>query len=212
MFKIQTAWNELNPNTRRSENANKRSYRSCAHGVFGAGNRPINCGWQLVCDDLGQRGWVHAHRWGWLHGYPGNGAARSRSVSLDLFRPRNTGRHRHVYRWRSVPGFRQRSVSIGTTSVPVNDGTACGNDPLGCTGNDWSHGTFVLGSGNHSITMTLVAAATGYISGGAAFELTTAAPTPTPGPPTFGLVILGCVGLALGRWLFRLQRETVRLS
>ncbi|MGB7758876.1 MAG: hypothetical protein WBL61_03550 [Bryobacteraceae bacterium] len=103
-------------------------------------------------------------------------------------------------------------VSIGTTSVPVNDGTACGNDPLGCTGNDWSHGTFVLGSGNHSITMTLVAAATGYISGGAAFELTTAAPTPTPGPPTFGLVILGCVGLALGRWLFRLQRETVRLS
>jgi hypothetical protein len=47
---------------------------------------------------------------------------------------------------------------IGTTSVPVDDDDTCGNDPVICFVDEkFSHGTFILGPGSHSITMTLAA-------------------------------------------------------
>jgi hypothetical protein len=93
-------------------------------------------------------------------------------------------------------------VEVGTTSTPVNDGTTCGDDPVGCTGSDWSHGTFVFGAGSHSITMTVIAEGTGNTSGNGAFELTS-----VPEPASFGLMGLGCLGLVLGRRRFRRKGE-----
>jgi hypothetical protein len=103
-------------------------------------------------------------------------------------------------------------VPIGTSSVPANDGANCGNDPVGCTDPKWSRGVFPLGAGSHSITFKLVAQASGYPSGEAAFEFSNGTPHFTPGPPSFLLVVLGCLGLAIGCRVFRRQRAMARFS
>jgi hypothetical protein len=90
------------------------------------------------------------------------------------------------------------SVLVGDTSVPVNDGSNCGNDPAGCTGSDWSHGTFEFGAGSHSITMTVIAEATGATAGNGVFALST-----TPEPASFTLIGFGCLGLLAGRKFIR---------
>ena len=81
------------------------------------------------------------------------------------------------------------AVSLGTTSLESPGGT-CDND-LACalTDTHYSKGIFVLGAGNHSITIQMVDSGVG--SGSAAFQV---APATVPEPST--LVLLG-VGLGV---------------
>ena len=93
--------------------------------------------------------------------------------------------------------------SIGTTSVPANDGTLCGaspaNDPAGCSGNaKFSSGTFALGSGSHSITISVIAETPNTTSGAAVFELTSVTQPSVPEPTTLSMMGLGLGGLFLG--------------
>jgi hypothetical protein len=92
-----------------------------------------------------------------------------------------------------------------TTSVPANDNTFCGNDPVICMANvKFSSGSIVLAAGAHTITMKDLAVNNQSPSGMAAFQLSGggAPPPPPPGvpePTTLGLMGLGLGGLLL-RW------------
>ncbi len=60
---------------------------------------------------------------------------------------------------------------LGNTSVPVNNGIWLG-DPEQCFASPlFSHGTFVLAAGAHSIDLQVIAYATGYTNGGAFIEV-----------------------------------------
>ncbi len=55
---------------------------------------------------------------------------------------------------------------LGTTSVPVDDGSQCGSNADACfLDPKWSHATFVLGPGFHSINITVIGEAVGFPSG-----------------------------------------------
>jgi hypothetical protein len=88
-------------------------------------------------------------------------------------------------------------VLLGYTSSPANDGTYCNNDPSLCGSSKFSHGVFILGSGNHSITIFLVGETNGINSGRAAFQLSA-----VPEPTTLGMMGIGFGALLLG-WRFR---------
>jgi PEP-CTERM motif-containing protein len=82
---------------------------------------------------------------------------------------------------------------IGSTSVPTDDGAQCGDDPLGCTDPKWSHGSFGLLPGSHSITMVIKTNASGSDRGNNVFMVS--ADVPEPGT-TF---LAGC-GVLLLLW------------
>ena len=56
-------------------------------------------------------------------------------------------------------------VSIGMTSTPTDTGAFEGDPDAAFANPDWSSGTFSLGSGAHSITLQVSAAATGFAAG-----------------------------------------------
>ncbi len=56
-------------------------------------------------------------------------------------------------------------ILIGTTAVPTNTFSSCGDDPAACTSASWSQGTFVLGSGSHQLDIVLVGQTTGIATG-----------------------------------------------
>jgi hypothetical protein len=90
------------------------------------------------------------------------------------------------------------SISIGSTSVPSNDFSTCGNDPDVCVVDPkFSHGDFVLAPGSHSITMSIKTHATDSVAGNNAFMVST---VPEPGSAA---LIAGGVALLL----FRLRRR-----
>jgi hypothetical protein len=88
------------------------------------------------------------------------------------------------------------------TSVPVNDGTYCGNDPVICKANPkFSSGSFAFAAGPHSISMSDLLVNNQSSSGYAAFRLDGGGIVVggVPEPATFGLMGLGLGGLLL-RW------------
>lgn len=91
---------------------------------------------------------------------------------------------------------------IGTTSVPTNTFTNCGDDPVACVGGAWSEGTFVLDGGSHQLDIILLSQPTGIPSGRAVIMFNSIEVEPVPEPATFGLIGLGLVGVA-----FRLRKK-----
>ncbi len=99
-------------------------------------------------------------------------------------------------------------VAIGTTSAPVGTGNPCGFD-IGCAraNANYSSGSFQLGAGAHSITISVIQNAPGTTSGNAAFLISAPGVTGVPAPPS--VLLLGTAMLAmLGWWRWR----TVRAS
>lgn len=87
------------------------------------------------------------------------------------------------------------ATNLGNTSTPANDGGTCGNDPVACLNDPLaSHGYFFLAPGLSTISMSVIAEATGYTGGGAGFEIFTASGS-SPEPGSVGLVLLGAAGL-----------------
>ena len=89
-------------------------------------------------------------------------------------------------------------VSLGLTSlVSSTSGGDCSNNVLGCLANPlFSHGTFLLGAGPHSLTGTVTISPFGA---GAAFFIIRAVAVPEPGS-------LALIGLALGILGFSVSR------
>src|SRR5262249_21768158 len=92
-------------------------------------------------------------------------------------------------------------ASLGQTSVPTA-GIDCGDDPVPCLANpNVSHRSYLLGSGNHSITLTPTVAPSG---GGAGYLNAQAVPEPAAS------ALLGS-GLAVS-WLCTLLRNRRRAT
>jgi hypothetical protein len=96
--------------------------------------------------------------------------------------------------------FIDGSLTGTASSVPANDGTACGNDPAGCVGNaKFSSGSIsISGAGAHSISISVTQEATGVTSGQAVFKLAASGGGAVPEPTTLSLMGLGLGGLFLG--------------
>jgi len=91
------------------------------------------------------------------------------------------------------------AVFLGNTSVPVNDGFDFGNpwdDPGGAESDPtFSHGTFMLAPGNHSITIDVIQNAVGFPGGGAGFlRADVSGVVPVPMAAWGGLSLLGLLG------------------
>ncbi len=104
------------------------------------------------------------------------------------------------------------------SSNPTNDGSNCGNDPLGCVGNSkFSSGSLhITGTGSHNISISVIAEASAEAGLGstALFKFLADGTTPTgggggtgavPEPATFSLMGLGLGGLLYG---WRARRKT----
>jgi len=64
------------------------------------------------------------------------------------------------------------STTIGTTSFPVNDGSNPFGDADQCFASPlYSHGTFYLAAGAHTINLQVIGFAAGYTNGGAYLEV-----------------------------------------
>jgi hypothetical protein len=76
------------------------------------------------------------------------------------------------------------NVTLGNTSVPVEEGGPCANDPMECIRNGASQGTFLLSAGNHSLTIKGLGRYTDY----GVFRIDTvgcpSAPTRAPTTPS----------------------------
>ncbi len=91
---------------------------------------------------------------------------------------------------------------IGNTSTPGNDGGTCGNDPVSCLNDPLaSHGFFFLVPGLSTISMSVIAEASGFTGGGAAFEIFTSS-TAAPEPGSVGLFLLGAAGILAAKRRF----------
>ena len=93
------------------------------------------------------------------------------------------------------------SVLVGDTSTPINDAgitcptTSVGNDIVACLADPgYSHGTFLLGSGAHSLTIEVIQNAAGNTAGAAVFQVS-GVPEPSAFVPLFGVGLLGLVSL-----------------
>ena len=87
-------------------------------------------------------------------------------------------------------------VSLGITSVVVNDGAnPCGGN-IGCaTGNlAYSQASFALGAGSHSVTLNVVQNAAGFTAGEGVFRVSANA---VPEPGSLMLVVTGFLGVGL---------------
>jgi len=89
------------------------------------------------------------------------------------------------------------NVAIGSTSIPTDTRVQCGDDPLGCTGAQWSHGNFIMTPGGHSITMVIKTHASDSDRGNNAFMVVAHAPE----PGTIWLLLCGALLLLLSRVL-----------
>lgn len=95
------------------------------------------------------------------------------------------------------------TVVIGNTSVPVNDGGAGGwNFDNLLTDVRFSKGSFPLAAGAHTVTLRVIAQATGSTAGSAGLRVD--APVPIPATSYWGLGILAAL-LALGGALVALR-------
>lgn len=93
-------------------------------------------------------------------------------------------------------------VSIGSTSVVVNDAAGTCNNNIGACLADATYSRLVVsiaGAGAHSLTFNVIQNALGTTSGAAAFQLA-AATTGIPEPSTLGFLAGGLALLALGRF------------
>jgi PEP-CTERM motif-containing protein len=92
------------------------------------------------------------------------------------------------------------AVSLGVTSVPINDGGGtCAFNIGDCSvALGYSRGTFAVGPGAHSLTINLTQNAAGTTFGNAAFSVSAAAAVPEPG--TLLLWSSGAAALALRFW------------
>lgn len=89
---------------------------------------------------------------------------------------------------------------LGSTSAPTGFGSGCGSDITACLANDdISHGVFLLGAGDHSITGTALLSPFG--TGAGFFQVVL---TAVPEPMSLGLFGAGLAGIGL----IRRQRRT----
>jgi hypothetical protein len=63
------------------------------------------------------------------------------------------------------------STTIGTTSFPINDGTGVFDADQCFASPGFSHGTFYLAAGAHTINLQVIGFPTGYTNGGAFLEV-----------------------------------------
>jgi hypothetical protein len=99
-------------------------------------------------------------------------------------------------------GVYDNGALLGNTSVPADDGTQIGSDCNAAFANPkYSHATFTLAPGSHSVTMVTIAGATGFTSGSGCVrvDLGPAAPSEVPEADTLLLMSGGLGGLAT--WL-----------
>jgi len=99
-------------------------------------------------------------------------------------------------------GVYDKGALLGNTSVPADDGTQVSGDCDAAFANPkYSHATFTLAPGSHSVTMVTIAGATGFTSGSGCVRvvLGPAAPSEVPEADTLLLMSGGLGGLAT--WL-----------
>ncbi len=84
---------------------------------------------------------------------------------------------------------------VGTTSPPVDDGALVLGPDLAVLDPKFSHGTFLLTAGAHSIAIENVAVATNHPTG-AAFVRADSAPAHAPEPTALALAVVGAAGMA----------------
>ncbi|MDE3091221.1 MAG: hypothetical protein KGJ80_17775 [Chloroflexota bacterium] len=93
-------------------------------------------------------------------------------------------------------------TAIGDTSVPVDDGATIGSNADGAfASTKWSHGTFLLAPGSHSITIQTIAYATGFCSGGAYLRADPGPALPSEVPEADTLLLMGGGVGGLATWV-----------
>ncbi|MEO8739126.1 MAG: PEP-CTERM sorting domain-containing protein [Casimicrobiaceae bacterium] len=90
------------------------------------------------------------------------------------------------------------NVSLGSTNAVADSGVNCDNNVLGCLANPaFSHGTFLLGAGNHSLTG--IATVSPFGGGAGFFIIRAVAVVPEPGSLALIALGLGILGFTMSR-------------